>query len=87
LQLELTIDRPPAQLIVGEKTNEPLAKISGRINHETLEFDILLNYEHHSEQISGKFIDELFEQMDGVLYNEKAGFTKEDGNQIILTSI
>lgn len=85
--LELAIDKAPAELVQGNKTNEPTATISGRINHESLEFELLVNYENHSEKLDGKFKDDLLEQMDGVVYNETAGFKKEDGNPIVLTSV
>lgn len=87
LLLDLTIDREPAESIVGDKISEPTAKVSGRVNHKTLEFDLLLNYEHHSERIKGHFVDDLMEQMEGVVFAESLGFTEEEGNRIILTHV
>lgn len=49
LILDLAIDKPPSQCVIGEKLNEPLGKISGRLNHDSLELNVVINYEFHSE--------------------------------------
>ena len=82
----MTIDKN-AELVQGEKVSEPKAKISGRINHKTMELDLLINYEANSENLFGKFATIEYKNLEGVIYNESIGFKKEDGNTFKLQAI
>lgn len=75
------------ELVKGEKLNEPFAKIIGRLNHQTMEFELLINYDVFSEKMAGKFVFYDYTELDGVVYNEAAGFTKEEGNYFKLREI
>lgn len=86
MTLTLTIDKT-TELVTGEKISEPKAKIVGRVNHKTLEFELLVNYDVFSEQMSGQFVFDDYSVMEGVVYNERAGFTKEDGNDFIVAEV